>query len=293
MPPMKSSASSLDPQTRAEVLVQAIPYIQDFAGKTIVIKYGGGAMVNTALMQSVMSDLLLLQLMGMRLVLVHGGGPFINQALEAIGHQSSWQDGLRVTDATTMQVAQEVLAGGVNKTLVRAVGAAGGQALGICGLDGRLLQAKKHQGPVDLGYVGDIESVNCRILHDGLDAGYMMVVASIAGSPTGDVYNVNADHAAAAIAAGCGAQKLILMTDVLGVLKDREDPASLLSVLPQKDVPALIDAGIIQGGMIPKINCCLDALAGGVHQAHILDGTLPHAILLELLSDDGIGTMVI
>lgn len=291
MPNTKSSPL-IDPQTRAEILVQAIPYIQRFAGKTIVIKYGGGAMLNQALMQSVMSDLLLLQLMGMRLVLVHGGGPFINRALEAIGHTSQWENGLRVTDATTMQVAQEVLAGGVNKTLVRAVGAAGGQALGICGLDGRLLTACKHDGDVDLGYVGDIESVDCRLLNDGLDKGYLMVVASIAGSRDGQVYNVNADHAAAAIAAGCGAQKLILMTDVLGVLTDKDDPSSLISVLPQAQVPDLLADGTLKGGMIPKLTCCLDALSGGVQQAHILDGTLPHAILLELLSDDGIGTMV-
>ncbi len=291
MPNTKSSPL-IDPQTRAEILVQAIPYIQRFAGKTIVIKYGGGAMLNQALMQSVMSDLLLLQLMGMRLVLVHGGGPFINRALEAIGHTSQWENGLRVTDATTMQVAQEVLAGGVNKTLVRAVGAAGGRALGICGLDGRLLTACKHDGDVDLGYVGDIESVDCRLLHDGLDKGYLMVVASIAGGRDGQVYNVNADHAAAAIAAGCGAQKLILMTDVLGVLTDKDDPSSLISVLPQAQVPTLLADGTLQGGMIPKLTCCLDALSGGVQQAHILDGTLPHAILLELLSDDGIGTMV-
>lgn len=249
-------------------------------------------MLNQALMQSVMSDLLLLQLMGMRLVLVHGGGPFINRALEAIGHTSQWENGLRVTDATTMQVAQEVLAGGVNKTLVRAVGAAGGRALGICGLDGRLLTACKHDGDVDLGYVGDIESVDCRLLNDGLDKGYLMVVASIAGGRDGQVYNVNADHAAAAIAAGCGAQKLILMTDVLGVLTDKDDPSSLISVLPQAQVPDLLADGTLKGGMIPKLTCCLDALSGGVQQAHILDGTLPHAILLELLSDDGIGTMV-
>lgn len=291
MPNTKSSPL-IDPQTRAEILVQAIPYIQRFAGKTIVIKYGGGAMLNQALMQSVMSDLLLLQLMGMRLVLVHGGGPFINRALEAIGHTSQWENGLRVTDATTMQVAQEVLAGGVNKTLVRAVGAAGGRALGICGLDGRLLTACKHDGDVDLGYVGDIESVDCRLLNDGLDKGYLMVVASIAGGRDGQVYNVNADHAAAAIAAGCGAQKLILMTDVLGVLTDKDNPSSLISVLPQAQVPTLLADGTLQGGMIPKLTCCLDALSGGVQQAHILDGTLPHAILLELLSDDGIGTMV-
>lgn len=291
MPNTKSSPL-IDPQTRAEILVQAIPYIQRFAGKTIVIKYGGGAMLNQALMQSVMSDLLLLQLMGMRLVLVHGGGPFINRALEAIGHTSQWENGLRVTDATTMQVAQEVLAGGVNKTLVRAVGAAGGRALGICGLDGRLLTACKHDGDVDLGYVGDIESVDCRLLNDGLDKGYLMIVASIAGGRDGQVYNVNADHAAAAIAAGCGAQKLILMTDVLGVLTDKDDPSSLISVLPQAQVPTLLADGTLKGGMIPKLTCCLDALSGGVQQAHILDGTLPHAILLELLSDDGIGTMV-
>lgn len=291
MPNTKSSPL-IDPQTRAEILVQAIPYIQRFAGKTIVIKYGGGAMLNRALMQSVMSDLLLLQLMGMRLVLVHGGGPFINRALEAIGHTSQWENGLRVTDATTMQVAQEVLAGGVNKTLVRAVGAAGGRALGICGLDGRLLTACKHDGDVDLGYVGDIESVDCRLLNDGLDKGYLMVVASIAGGRDGQVYNVNADHAAASIAAGCGAQKLILMTDVLGVLTDKDDPSSLISVLPQAQVPDLLSDGTLKGGMIPKLTCCLDALSGGVQQAHILDGTLPHAILLELLSDDGIGTMV-
>ncbi|MBS5594226.1 MAG: acetylglutamate kinase [Clostridiales bacterium] len=291
MPNTKSSPL-IDPQTRAKILVQAIPYIQRFAGKTIVIKYGGGAMLNQALMQSVMSDLLLLQLMGMRLVLVHGGGPFINRALEAIGHTSQWENGLRVTDATTMQVAQEVLAGGVNKTLVRAVGAAGGRALGICGLDGRLLTACKHDGDVDLGYVGDIESVDCRLLNDGLDKGYLMVVASIAGGRDGQVYNVNADHAAAAIAAGCGAQKLILMTDVLGVLTDKDDPSSLISVLPQAQVPTLLADGTLKGGMIPKLTCCLDALSGGVQQAHILDGTLPHAILLELLSDDGIGTMV-
>lgn len=277
---------------RAEVLVQAIPYIQKFSGRTIVVKYGGGAMQSPTLMASVMKDLLLLDLMGIRLVLVHGGGPFITEALEKIGHESRFEDGLRVTDDVTIEVCQQVLAGTVNKRLVNAVGAAGGRALGICGLDGGLLRAEKRQSPVNLGHVGDITQVDCTVVNDALTAGYITIIASLAAGENGQIYNINADHAAAQIAAHCGAEKLIIMTDVRGVLQDKTDPESLISVIQRDEIPDLIHSGILSGGMIPKINCCLDALSGGVRQAHILDGTLDHAILLELLSDDGIGTMV-
>lgn len=283
----------LDSQHRAEVLVQAIPYIRQFSGKTIVVKYGGGAIKNQGLLEHVMDDLVLLQLMGIRLVLVHGGGPFISQAMAARGHENTFINGLRVTDATTMEVAQEVLAGGVNKRLVHAIHQAGGKALGICGLDGNLLRAVKHQGETDLGFVGDVQDVQCGLLHDCLSRGYITVVASIAGGEDSSVYNVNADQAAQAIAAACGAFKLIVMTDVQGVLRNPADPQSLISVLSAEDIPDLKAAGIISGGMTPKMDCCQKALEGGVPAVHILDGTLPHALLLELLSDDGIGTMVI
>lgn len=283
----------LSADKRAEVLVQAIPYIQAFSGKTVVVKYGGNAMISQELLKSVIQDLVLLQLMGIRLVLVHGGGPFISQALKRIGHESHFIDGLRITDDTTISIAQEVLAGGVNKRLVHAICQAGGRALGICGLDGNLITARKQQSEVDLGYVGEITSVNCHLLQESLQGGYISVIASIAGGENGEVYNINADHAAAMIAAACHAQKLIIMTDVRGVMMDPKDPDSLISVLNRENIENLKTDGILRGGMIPKVACCLDALEGGVAQAHILDGTLPHAILLELLSDDGIGTMVI
>lgn len=282
-----------DSQARAEVLVQAIPYIRHFSGKTIVVKYGGGAIKNQDLLETVMDDLVLLQLMGIRIVLVHGGGPFISRAMAARGQESVFVDGLRVTDQATIEVAQEVLAGGVNKRIVHALNLAGGRALGICGLDGHFLTARRHEHTPDLGFVGDIDEVHCGLLHDALERGYITVVASIAGGEDGAVYNINADHAAQAIASACGAFKLIVMTDVRGVLRDPDDPESLISVLRAEEIPALEAAGILSGGMIPKIKCCSEALARGVPAAHILDGTLPHALLLELLSDDGIGTMVL
>lgn len=284
----------LNAEQRAEVLVQAIPYIQEFSGKTIVVKYGGGAMQSPTLMDSVMQDLVLLQLMGIRLVLVHGGGPFISKALKDIGHNSSFVDGLRITDEVTIGIAQQVLAGGVNKRLVHAIGRAGGRAMGICGLDGGLLTACKEQNAdVDLGYVGTITAVDCHLLEETLDSGYITVIASIASGVDGNVYNINADHAAAKIAASCGAHKLIVMTDVRGVMRDPKDPSSLISIIEREQIPDLQQKGILKGGMIPKMACCLDALNGGVDKTHILDGTLSHAILLELLSDDGIGTMVL
>lgn len=283
----------LNAEQRAEVLVQAIPYIQEFSGKTVVVKYGGNAMQSPDLMNSVMQDLVLLQLMGIRLVLVHGGGPFISKALNDIGHKSSFIDGLRVTDEVTIDIAQQVLAGGVNKHLVHAIGLVGGRAMGICGLDGGLLTARKQKHDnVDLGYVGEITGVDCHIIQEALDGGYITVIASIASGNDGHVYNINADHAAAMIAAACGAHKLIVMTDVRGVMRDPKDPKTLISVIERDQIEDLQQAGILSGGMIPKMNCCLDALNGGVDKAHILDGTLSHAILLELLSDDGIGTMV-
>lgn len=281
----------MDTSKRAKVLIQAMPYIKKYAGETIVVKYGGNAMINEDLKSAVMSDLVLMQLVGINVVLVHGGGPEINAMLKAVGKESRFENGMRVTDKETIDIVQMVLAGKVNKSLVQLLESHGGKALGLCGLDGRLLMAEKLISSVDLGYVGEIKEVNPKPLQNAMQNGYIPIVATVAGGYDGNVYNINADLAAAQIAAKLGAKKLILMTDIRGLLRDVNDDDSLISVVNVSEVPMLKRDGIIKGGMIPKIDCCVEAVRNGVSRAHIIDGRLEHSILLELFSDEGIGTM--
>ncbi len=281
----------MDTSKRAKVLIQAMPYIKKYAGETIVVKYGGNAMINEKLKSAVMSDLVLMQLVGINVVLVHGGGPEINSMLDAVGKESRFENGMRVTDKETIDIVQMVLAGKVNKSLVQLLESHGGKALGLCGLDGRLLMAEKLISSVDLGYVGEIKEVNPAPLDNAMQNGYIPIVATVAGGYDGNVYNINADLAAAQIAAKLGAKKLILMTDIRGLLRDINDDDSLISVVNVSEVPMLKRDGIIKGGMIPKIDCCVEAVRNGVNRAHIIDGRLEHSILLELFSDEGIGTM--
>lgn len=281
----------MDTSKRAKVLIQAMPYIKKYAGETIVVKYGGNAMINEGLKSAVMSDLVLMQLVGINVVLVHGGGPEINAMLDAVGKESRFENGMRVTDKETIDIVQMVLAGKVNKSLVQLLESHGGKALGLCGLDGRLLMAEKLISSVDLGYVGEIKEVNPAPLNNAMQNGYIPIVATVAGGYDGNVYNINADLAAAQIAAKLGARKLILMTDIRGLLRDVNDDNSLISVVNVSEVPMLKRDGVIKGGMIPKIDCCVEAVRNGVNRAHIIDGRLEHSILLELFSDEGIGTM--
>ena len=281
----------MDTSKRAKVLIQAMPYIKKYVGETIVVKYGGNAMINEDLKSAVMSDLVLMQLVGINVVLVHGGGPEINAMLNAVGKESRFENGMRVTDKETIDIVQMVLAGKVNKSLVQLLESHGGKALGFCGLDGRLLMAEKLVSSVDLGYVGEIKEVNPAPLNNAMQNGYIPIVATVAGGYDGNVYNINADLAAAQIAAKLGAKKLILMTDIRGLLRDVNDDDSLISVVNVSEVPMLKRDGIIKGGMIPKIDCCVEAVRNGVSRAHIIDGRLEHSILLELFSDEGIGTM--
>ncbi|TQI67400.1 acetylglutamate kinase [Clostridium sp. KNHs216] len=276
---------------RARVLVQALPYIQKYAGRTVVVKYGGNAMVNEDLKDAVMSDIVLMQLVGINVVLVHGGGPEISAMLKKIGKESRFVGGLRVTDAETVDVVQMVLAGKVNKDLVQLLERHNGRAIGLCGLDGGMMKAKKLAAEEDLGFVGEITEVNTEIVSQTTANGYVPIVATVAGGENGEVYNINADIAAARIAAEMGAIKLILMTDIKGLLSDKEDESTLIPVVNVSDVPKLQNQGIISGGMIPKIDCCVEAVRRGVSRAHIIDGRIPHSILIELFSDEGIGTM--
>ena len=277
---------------RAQILAQALPYIQKYAGKTIVVKYGGNAMINEEIKSAVMTDIVLMQSVGINVVLVHGGGPEINTMLSRVGKESKFIGGLRYTDEETMEIAQMVLAGKVNKDLVQHLENHSGKAIGLCGLDGSMIQARKLESGADLGYVGEIVRVNTKIITDATNNGYVPIIATIAGGVNGEVYNINADIAAARIAAELGARKLILMTDIRGLLKDKDDESTLIPVVNVSEVPRLQRSGIISGGMIPKIDCCVEAVRRGVHRAHILDGRIPHSILIELFSDEGIGTML-
>ena len=281
----------MDISNRAKVLIQAMPYIKKYSGETIVVKYGGNAMINEKLKKDVMSDIVLMQLVGINVVLVHGGGPEISAMLEKTGKESQFKNGLRVTDQETIDIVQMVLAGKVNKSLVQLLQARGGKALGLCGLDGRMLMAEKLITGDDLGFVGEIKEVNPGVITDAVAGGYVPIIATVAGGYDGNVYNINADLAAAQIAAKIGAKKLILMTDIRGLLRDVKDENSLISVVNVSEVPSLKRDGIISGGMIPKIDCCVEAVRNGVNRAHIIDGRIDHSILLELFSDDGIGTM--
>lgn len=275
---------------RAHVLVQALPYIRQYAGETIVVKYGGNAMINEDLKQAVISDIVLMQLVGINVVLVHGGGPEINAMLKKIGKESKFVGGLRYTDQETMDIVQQILAGKVNKDLVQLIEDHGGKAIGLCGLDGSLLKARKLTGE-DLGFVGEVCEVNTEILKNAEHGGYIPVVSTVAAGYEGQVFNINADIAAAQVAAALGAKKLILMTDIRGLLRDRDDENTLIPVVGLSEVPKLKRDGVISGGMIPKIDCCVEAVRRGVNRAHIIDGREPHSILIELFTDEGIGTM--
>ena len=276
---------------RANVLAEALPYIQKYNGKTIVVKYGGNAMISDELRHAVISDIILLNLVGIRVVVVHGGGPEISEMLKKIGKQSHFVDGLRYTDEETMDVVQQVLCGRVNKNLVATMNRLGGKALGLCGIDGGMFLARKLDEKY--GMVGEITSVDPSPVVDALHNGYIPVVSTVAqGEDAETSYNVNADTAAAKLATALNAEKLILLTDVRGLLRDPKDDSTLIPELQLSSVPALIREGIISGGMIPKIDCCVEAVRSGVQSAIILDGRVQHSILIELLSNEGIGTML-
>ena len=276
---------------RSTVLVEALPYIQKYYGKTVVIKYGGNAMISEELRRAVISDIILLNLVGVRVVVVHGGGPEIGAMLEKIGKQSRFVDGLRYTDEETMDIVQQVLCGKVNKNLVSIINNLGGRAIGLCGLDGALFQAKKLDEKY--GLVGKIVKVSPQVVEDVLATGYIPVISTVAlGIDNDTAYNINADTAAAELAVALGAEKLILLTDVRGVLRDPKDEKTLIPQIRLHEVPGLMASGVIGGGMIPKIQCCVDAVEHGVRRTHILDGRIPHSILTEMLSHKGVGTML-
>lgn len=275
---------------RAEVLTQALPYIRKYRGKRIVVKYGGNAMIDDELKQQVMEDIVLLWLIGVEIVLVHGGGPEISDMMAKVGKEPDFVGGLRVTDDETIDIVQAVLAGKVNKSLVSLLQVKGGKAVGISGLDGRLIHAKMKKP--ELGYVGEITGVNTELITGLLDRGYIPVVATVASDESGQTYNINGDTAAAHIAGALNAERLIMMTDVAGILRDVAEPASLIESITVPEAEQLFHDGVISGGMIPKVQCCIDAIEYGVHNAVIMDGRIPHAILMELLTDEGAGTMV-
>ena len=278
----------------AEVLVEALPYIQEYAGKIIVVKYGGNAMINEDLKQAVIEDIVLLNLVGIKVVLVHGGGPEISEMLKKIGKESKFVKGLRYTDRETMDIVQMILCGKVNKNLVSLFEKAGGRAVGLGGMDGGLFKAIRLVDPdgTEYGYVGDVKEVNEKVVLDVLNEGFIPVVSSVAAGMYEETnYNINADTAAEKLAVALKAKKLILLTDICGLMRDPKDDSTLIPRLKVSEVPALIKEGVISGGMIPKVDCCVEAVRQGVERANIQDGRVPHSILVELLSDDGVGTM--
>ena len=281
----------IDYDIRANALVEALPYLQEYNDKVVVVKYGGNAMTNETLKQAVMQDIVLLSLVGIKVVLVHGGGPEINAMLKKINKQSEFVNGLRYTDEETIDIVQMVLAGKVNKDLVQLLQRAGGKAMGLCGLDGDLIKAK--QLNPDLGFVGDITEIDPDSINTALNNGYIPVVSTVASGKNGEVFNINADTAAARIAAEMGAANLILLTDIKGLLEDKDDDSTLIRVVGVSEVPYLKNQGIISGGMIPKIDCCVEAVRRVVKKTNIIDGRIPHSILIELLTDIGAGTMII
>ncbi|MDE7010315.1 MAG: acetylglutamate kinase [Oscillospiraceae bacterium] len=285
---------NLSHSDRAQVLVEALPYIQRYYGKTVVIKYGGNAMISDELRKAVISDIILLKLVGINVVVVHGGGPEINELLEKTGKESRFVNGLRYTDEETMEIVQMVLCGKVNKNLVATINRAGGSAVGLCGLDGGMIRAvRKTADGVDYGLVGEIVAVEPKAILDAIRDGFIPVISTVAqGEDAETSYNINADTAAAKIAVALGAEKLILLTDIRGLLRDRSDEGTLISQVRLPEVPVLVKDGVISGGMIPKVDCCVDAVRNGVKRTHILDGRIPHSILIEVLSHAGIGTMI-
>ena len=280
----------IDHAERAQVLVEALPYIQHYYNKIIVVKYGGNAMISPDLQKAVMDDIVLLSLIGIKVVLVHGGGPEINDMLRRVGKESKFVDGLRVTDEETIEIVQMVLAGKVNKKLVNLLQNTGGRAIGLSGMDGHMIEATMQDER--LGYVGEITHINTAPITDLLDKGYIPVISTVGCDRENHVYNINADTAAARIAGALKSENLILMTDITGVLRDKDDPSTLIPRIFVSEVPQLMSEGIIKGGMIPKMECCVDAIRRGVKKACIIDGRVPHSILIETLTDAGIGTML-
>ena len=275
---------------RAEVLTQALPYIKKYSGKIVVIKYGGNAMINEQLKQQVMEDITLLWLIGVKVVLVHGGGPEISETMKRLGKQAQFVGGLRVTDKETVDIVQMVLAGKVNKTLVNLLQMKGGHAVGVSGIDGGIIEATMKDEA--LGYVGKITRIRTRPITDLLEKNYIPVVSTVASDRQGNTYNTNGDTAAAWIAGALHAERLIMMTDIAGILRDKDDPSTLIPALTVKEAKNLFDEGVISGGMIPKVDCCIEAIEKGVKHVVIMDGRVPHSILMELLTDEGAGTMV-
>ena len=275
---------------RAEVLTEALPYIRRYRGKTVVVKYGGNAMINEQLKQQVMEDIVLLWLIGVKVVLVHGGGPEINDLMSRLGKKAEFVNGLRVTDRETVDIVQMVLAGKVNKTLVNLLEMKGGNAVGLSGMDGRLIQCSMKDEK--LGYVGKIEKIHIEPVTDLLEKGYIPVISTVGCDKQGNTYNINGDTAAAHIAGALNAERLIMMTDIAGLLKDKDDPSTLIPAVTVSEAKQLQAEGVISGGMIPKVECCIDAIDAGVKHVVIMDGRVPHSILMELLTDEGAGTMV-
>ncbi|MFA6936724.1 MAG: acetylglutamate kinase [Treponema sp.] len=291
----KTEDPRIDNAHWADVLVQALPYFKQWVGKTVVVKYGGNAMLNEELKNAVMKDIVLLNTIGIHVVLVHGGGPEINNMLTRVGKESKFVNGLRYTDAETMEIVQMVLTGKLNKDIVGILLQEGGQAVGLSGVDSGLLRAKKiESNGEDLGFVGEVTEVHPEILQSLLTQGFIPVVSTVALGETGDTnrYNINADTAAAKIAVALNAEKFVQLTNVPGILKDVKNTDSLIQRIPMPEVQGLIDSGIIEGGMIPKVECCMIALKGGVKRTHIIDGRVPHSLLIEMFSDRGIGTMI-
>ncbi|WVZ74352.1 hypothetical protein U9M48_022545 [Paspalum notatum var. saurae] len=291
-PTLASPAATAAALSRVDVLSEALPFIQRFKGKTVVVKYGGAAMKSPELQASVIRDLVLLSCVGLRPVLVHGGGPEINSWLARVGVEPQFRNGLRVTDAVTMEVVEMVLVGKVNKQLVSLISLAGATAVGLCGKDARLLTARPTPDAASLGFVGEVTRVDPTVLHPIIASGHIPVIATVAADETGQAYNINADTAAGEIAAAVGAEKLLLLTDVSGILADRDDPASLVREVDVAGVRRMVAEGKVGGGMIPKVECCVRAIAQGVRTASIIDGRVPHSLLLEILTDEGTGTMI-
>lgn len=287
-----SDFSRKDETIRVQILSEALPYIQKFANRTIVVKYGGAAMKDSNLKDTVMRDIVLLSCVGIRPVVVHGGGPEINTWLGKLGIEPQFKNGLRVTDAPTMDVVEMVLVGRVNKEIVSLINQVGGSAVGLCGKDANLIRARP-QGEKGIGFVGEVTSIDTKLLESLVKEGYIPVVSSVASDETGQAYNINADTVAGEIAAALGAEKLILLTDTPGILEDYQKPETLIAKLDIQEARGLVEQGIVAGGMIPKVTCCVRSLAQGVGAAHIIDGRLPHALLQEIFTHDGIGTMLV